>query len=95
MLSVCGDCITIARELREAYAEVWEPGNGRLRAAWMAICRMIGGDEGDVERAEEIVPQLHAADILRLQPSRAGRAVLAAVTHRLLTGHNVPFGIGS
>jgi hypothetical protein len=95
MPDVCGDCLTIARELREAYAEVWESDNGGLRAAWMATCRIIGGDEGDVERAEEIVPQLHAADISRLQPSRAGRAVLAAVAHRSLTGHNVPFGIDS
>jgi hypothetical protein len=95
MLSVCGDCIAIARELREAYAEVWESDNGRLRSAWMATCQMIGGDERDVERAEEIVPQLHASDISRLQPSRAGRAVLAAIAHCALTGHNVPFGISS
>jgi hypothetical protein len=95
MPSVCGDCITIAHELREAYAEVWESDNGRLRAAWMATCKMIGGDERDVERAEEIVPQLHASDISRLQPSRAGRAVLAAIAHRALTGHNVSIGIGS
>jgi len=95
MPGVCGDCTAIAREMREAYAEVWESDNGSLRAAWMATCQMIGGDEGDAKRAEEIIPQLHAADISRLQPSRAGRAVLAALTHRALTGHNVPIGIGS
>jgi hypothetical protein len=95
MVRVCNDCVAIAGELREAYAEAWKSDRGRLRIASMAAYRMIGGDEEDVERAEKLVRQLRAADIPGLQLSRAGRAVLAAITHRAMTGHNVQFDAGA
>jgi hypothetical protein len=36
-------------------------------------------DEEDVERAEQLIPWLHSTDLSRIQPSRAGLAVLAAL----------------
>jgi hypothetical protein len=85
----CEDCERLFRELREVFVEVQESQDGKLKEAASAVCRLIGGSEEDIERAEQVVPPLRATDLSDLKPTRAGRAVLAIFAHRSLTGHKV------
>jgi hypothetical protein len=58
----CDLCSTLAQELRDAYAKVWESSDQAVRDAWLATHKMIGGTEEDAQRAEELLKALPQAE---------------------------------
>jgi hypothetical protein len=80
------------RELNEAFAEMRISTDRATKEAWANTYRMlgIGGSEEDKARLEESFPQVRAAELLEMKPTRIGRATLAASMHMALTGHKLP-----
>jgi hypothetical protein len=80
------------RELREAFADMRISTDRATKEAWANTYRMlgIGGSEEDVARMEQSFPDVGAAELLEMKPTRIGRATLAASMHMALTGHKLP-----
>jgi hypothetical protein len=88
MNSECDECIALARELSDAYAEAVADEN--VKTYLTAVDQMIKGEW--TEAVEEYIAECCAKRLtwLDYQPSRAGRAVLAAWAHRANSGHKLP-----
>ena len=57
----CEQCRTIRDQLREALADIEAAGLAQeMRAAHDAARKMVGGDEHDVQRAEEVLAAFRA-----------------------------------
>jgi hypothetical protein len=56
----CDVCRAIAQDLRDAYADVCS--DPAVRDAWLATHKMIGGNEEDAQRAEELLKALPKAE---------------------------------
>lgn len=99
--AMCAECVQIARELNEVYADGWlESGRDVSRkpmdpetrkAASEALRSLIGGTEEDAERADDLLqkyrfqPQSYSANI----PAAARPAVLRFVRHAARSGHSL------
>jgi hypothetical protein len=86
--SPCEECVKIAQELNEAFAELWLSADQNFRDAWRASIKLMGGTEEDMQRAEELFPKA----------KNEGNAKVAAAIHRkfmhlALSGHNVPYPV--
>jgi hypothetical protein len=85
----CEECIAIARELHDASAEALRDKS--VRKFYSGFGRMLQGQSDAVAAAEEALPELRAADIWRLQPSPAARALYRAPAQQSPSGHKIPF----
>lgn len=83
----CPDCQNIARELNEAFAEA----RAQTQPAADALYALIGGDEEDARRAEQLVPTYayQAMPLKPRTPSRLSRAVHSRFQHHARTGHKL------
>jgi hypothetical protein len=98
--TLCEECVNIAHELDEAFAELWLSADQNFRDAWRASIKLMGGTEEDMQRAEELFPkarnsqQAVASKLHEHFFERNGRVVAAVrrkLMHLALTGHNVPY----
>ncbi len=100
------ECQAIARELGESLAEAWFFTDQQGKDAWLAVYKMIGGTEEDVQRAEELAPKANFGNldwlssyaqqggpelrIGQLRGQRIKHAIMRRFAHEARTGHRVP-----
>jgi len=104
---MCNECLTIASDIRNAFVEAWLSSDEASKDAWFAIRNLLGGNEEDVLRAEELVPKFDMArsasfphdqrqtdHLVADTKSSASvrRALSAKFTHEARTGHKVGWG---
>ena len=82
--AACQECLAIARELDEVYADAWISGDQAFREAWIATYQLIGGTEEDFTRAEEMAPFPVSAESKKID-----RALLKKFAHEARSGHKI------
>jgi len=80
----CEECVAIAQEFGEAYADAWISGDQAFRDAWLATYNLIGGTEEDAERAEALASPAGSP-----RPLRINRALLRKFAHEARSGHKI------
>ena len=80
----CEECVAVAQELGEAYADAWISCDQAFREAWLATYNLIGGTEEDLERAEALASPAGSQRHLRIN-----RALLRKFAHEARSGHKI------
>jgi hypothetical protein len=96
MAPECDECIVIAQELHEAYAQALK--DPKAREFYSAVKEMIEGmiDENGarLEVALEKFPEWRAGEISRPELTPIGRVMHRATIHSLRTGHKLRTMLG-
>lgn len=93
----CRECEAIAEELAQAYADAWASSDPETKTAWIAVQRMIGGTEQDVERAEELARkfELREPSLAKIEdayfPGPFGKVLQRKFAHEAHTRHRISF----
>ena len=78
------ECLAIAQELGEAYADAWIQSDQAFRDAWLATYNLIGGTEEDALRAEALASPAGSRRHIRIN-----RALLRKFAHEARSGHKI------
>jgi hypothetical protein len=83
----CQECQQIARELNQAFAKAY----AQTKTGADALYALIGGEEEDAMRAEQLLtPYKYQNSLLTPPtPSRLSRAIRSRLQHKARTGHKL------
>jgi hypothetical protein len=81
----CNECETIARDLREAFADLRSLSDSTQEDRRLAVEALRGGTEEDALRFEEVISDQQSAAL----SSRMMRTLSMKMWHETRTGHRV------